>query len=152
MTGWSEPFRWTVVVQRALVGETEAAVRALAVRVVACCPAAASVIVSSCAGVGLLDAEGEVLDVADLDADLAVEVAELFGVGVYGIAVAMSRKVRVSLGCSWGHGPGGGRHSAAHPLPLSLHTRGRGCDRLGHNQRGTRARYASYVSPWTPCK
>ncbi len=87
MTGWSEPFRWTVVVQRALIGETEAAVRALAVRVVACCPAAASasVIVSSCAGVGLLDAEGEVLDVADLDADVAVEVAELFGVGVYAL-------------------------------------------------------------------
>ena len=63
--------------QRALVGETEAAVR-----VVACCPAAASVVVSSCCGVGLLDVEGEVLDVADLDADLAVEVAELFGVGV----------------------------------------------------------------------
>ncbi|OWL95467.1 hypothetical protein CBQ26_11955 [Deinococcus indicus] len=85
MTGWSEPFRWTVVVQRALVGETEAAVRALAVRVVACCPEAASVIVSSCAGVGLLDAEGEVLDVANLDADVAVEVAELFGVGVYAL-------------------------------------------------------------------
>lgn len=70
----------------------------------------------------------------------------------FGIAVAMSRKVGVSLGCSWGHGPGDGRRSAAHPLPLSLHTRGRGCDRPGHNQRGTRARYASYVSPWTPCK
>lgn len=64
------------VVQRALVGEGQAAVRG-----VACGPAATSAVASRCPDVGLLDAQGEVLDVAH-HAHLVVERAALSGVGL----------------------------------------------------------------------
>ncbi|OOV12142.1 hypothetical protein BXU09_17670 [Deinococcus sp. LM3] len=90
-----EGFRWRVVVARADVPGVQAALRHLAARVVACCPAAASVVVSSGCGVGLLDAQGEVLDVSDLDAEVAADLASLLGVGVYALPLAGRAGCRV---------------------------------------------------------
>ena len=75
------PFTWQVVV--ADLAGANAELRRLASRVHTLFPGAASVLVTGYGGVRLLDKAGEALALDDLPLDLAGQLAEFFGVGVY---------------------------------------------------------------------
>ncbi len=75
------PFTWQVTVSD--VAGANAELRRLASRVHALLPEAASVLVTGCGGVQLLDEAGEALALDDFPLDLAEGLVDFFGVGVY---------------------------------------------------------------------